>query len=906
MATFSPKVRLWPGKSLSDDASTWGVGVDITSYVRQPGQDGGQRISYTNGRQDEGNQIDAGTLNLTLDNRTGIWSPQNVNGTYHGQLGRSTPIQLAVDVASDDFNRTAGAGLGTSSSGHAWTATSSWSRDGTAATGQPAVSAVGRAQLGGADTRDFDLRYTCWVNQVATGASLIMGGAGRYASSTDTLHFRCEFTTAGQVDARIGQWTGAGLVDLAVAASVFTYAANTKVRVRCVADGTNVRMKIWKPANPADPDADEPDAWNSVGTDPGAGGLQVGLMTWRLTGNTNVSPIIYADDFAVEAIEWTGSVVQWPSRWDKTGNNSWAPIQAAGQLRRLRQGQGLLQSPLRRQLATYSPTGFWPLEDGAGSTQFASAVTNRQPGIPDRVSAAGSDDLPGASVAPTFDAADSSIMFRTVRTSAGSSGFAVMFLFKLSSLPGGTTRLARIYVNDQIVSRWDITISDTIIGLEGYSAVSPGVTVVTTNIGMAAIINPVQWVAVQLETDLISGARIDWDFIVHQVGETDYYAQASNYVTPATAAPVVTSVTLGGTLLQGAAFSMLWVGPNSLPFVDNTFSLVSSGYEGELAADRAARVALEAGVPLDVEAGDSEPMGAQREGTVLEVLRSCEGADYGILYETAGGRLGFRPRTARFNPSPLMTLDMASGHLAEAPEPIYDDQRLRNVWTVARVGGSSATVVDDASVAADGEVAGSDSINVQQDAVLENHAAWRVHLGVEDGLRWPSIVLDFARNPDLLTYWRSRQYGFRFTVETGLPQVAGAEADVIAEGYQAELWPDGWRVTLNCSSASPWRVAVLDDASEPVRLDTAGSELASGVTTTATSWSVATTEGPIWSTATTFPFDLKCEGEIVTVSAISGGASPQTFTVTRSVNGIIKAHSAGAAVSLAYPSRLAL
>lgn len=906
MSTFTPEVRLWPGKNFSLDSSTWGLGVDITSYVRQPGQDGGQVISYSNGRQDEGNQIDAGTLNLTLDNRTGIWTPQNVNGIYYGLLNRNTPIQLADATGSDDFTRSAGAGLGTSSSGQLWTVTSSWALTGTTATSSPVVNGISLATLAGADATDFDMRYTCWSPVVATGSSLIMSGMGRCVDLTDSLVFRCEFTTGGMVDARIGWYhTLGGVIDLGVAANVFSYAANTKIRVRCQADGTVVRMKIWKPANPALPDADEPEAWNATGEDTVTTGTKIGLSAWRLAGNTNVgTPAIAVDDFTVSAVEWTGSVVQWPTRWSKKGNNAWAPIQAAGVLRRLRQGQGELQSPLRRQLMSYSPQGFWPLEDGAGSTQFASAVPGRQPGIMDRVTAGALDDLPGAFLSPTFDDADSSISFRTARSAPGEVGFAVMFLFKLASLPGGTTRLCRIYPTGS-VARWEVTVSDTAIAINGYNAGDP-TAVHTGSIAMAAIINPREWVAVQLETEITPGDHVDWDFIVHQVGEVNYYAQTGSYLTASTAAPVVTSVTLGGTLLDGASFSSLWIGSNDLPFVDNTFSLVSAGYEGELASVRAARVAAEVGLPLDVEAGDSEPMGAQREGTVLGVLRSCEAADYGLLYEGKSGRLAFRPRTARFNPTNVLTLSMVSGHLAEAPEPVYDDQQLRNVWTLTRQGGSSATVRDEDSIDLDGEVAGSDTINVQQDPVLEQHAAWRVYLGVQEGLRWPSIVLDFARNPSLLTYWRSRRYGFRFAVSTGLTQVAGAEADVIAEGYQAELWPDGWRVTLNCSGASPWDVAVLEDATTPVRLDTAGCVLAEDIDTTEVGWDVSTTTGPIWNTATTFPILMKCEGEIISVSAISGATAAQTLTVTRSVNGVVKAHSTGAAVSLAYPSRLAL
>jgi hypothetical protein len=220
-------------------------------------------------------------------------------------------------------------------------------------------------------------------------------------------------------------------------------------------------------------------------------------------------------------------------------------------------------------------------------------------------------------------------------------------------------------------------------------------------------------------------------------------------------------------------------------------------------------------------------MGPQREGSPYSsraaLVRECR-LRRCCTRRDRGWR--FRPRTARYNPTSALTLTVASGHLSEPPEPIYDDQRLRNVWNVSRVDGSSATVVDDASVALEGEFSDSDSINVKSDGVLvEPCRVAHVSRRVQDELRWPSITLDFARNPALLQYWRSRRYGFKFTVVTGLAQVTGAEPSVIAEGYLAELWPDGWRVTLNCSGAAPWDVAVVESATTPVRLDTAGSTL---------------------------------------------------------------------------------
>jgi hypothetical protein len=44
----------------------------------------------------------------------------------------------------------------------------------------------------------------------------------------------------------------------------------------------------------------------------------------------------------------------------------------------------------------------------------------------------------------------------------------------------------------------------------------------------------------------------------------------------------------------------------------------------------------------------------------------------------------------------------------------------------------------------------------------------------------------------------------------------------------------------------------------------------------------------------------------MTVTDISGSSSPQTFTVTRSVNGVVKSHAIGDPVRLFTPYRVAL
>ena len=59
---------------------------------------------------------------------------------------------------------------------------------------------------------------------------------------------------------------------------------------------------------------------------------------------------------------------------------------------------------------------------------------------------------------------------------------------------------------------------------------------------------------------------------------------------------------------------------------------------------------------------------------------------------------------------------------------------------------------------------------------------------------------------------------------------------------------------------------------------------------------------PLWTTtAGDFPLDIAVDGERITVTNITGSSSPQTFTVTRSVNGVVKSHSSGADVRLWTP-----
>ena len=76
-------------------AGTW---VDVTGYCLV--RDDSGTIAITRGIRDEGSQTDPSTCTLELDNRDGRFSPRNPSGPYFGLIGRNTPIRVSVPDGS--------------------------------------------------------------------------------------------------------------------------------------------------------------------------------------------------------------------------------------------------------------------------------------------------------------------------------------------------------------------------------------------------------------------------------------------------------------------------------------------------------------------------------------------------------------------------------------------------------------------------------------------------------------------------------------------------------------------------------------------------------------------------------------------------------------------------------------
>jgi len=239
----------------------------------------------------------------------------------------------------------------------------------------------------------------------------------------------------------------------------------------------------------------------------------------------------------------------------------------------------------------------------------------------------------------------------------------------------------------------------------------------------------------------------------------------------------------------------------------------TTGYAGETASERIARVFAEEGIPFEewLPAPTHDiPLGPQPVGTPLDVARDAELAGHGILYEsTRTWALGYRPLQSRYHQPASLVIDLAKYRVTgntgrEVLQPVRDDARLRNEWTVSRPGGPSVTLINEAHQKRHGRFDDSITVNVAGDDALSNEAGWRVHEGTFGGLRYSSLSIDLGANPNLITPWLLTRLGDRIDRVNHSGQHPTGTVSLALEGYSATIRPREWQIQANVEPYKPW------------------------------------------------------------------------------------------------------
>jgi len=619
-----------------------------------------------------------------------------------------------------------------------------------------------------------------------------------------------------------------------------------------------------------------------------------------------------------------GEIVAWPSQWDNTGNDVWVTIEAAGILRRLSQGDSPLHSTLYRGLLrnTVNPViAYWPMEDGAESTSLASAVAN---GLSATIG--GTPTLSSYTGFPCSDAipvlANGSVTGAVpAYTVTGST--QVRFLVAIPAA-GDTNgkRLCSITTTGS-VRTWILVYgsgSGGTLQLNAYD--EDGVLLDQTGVFGFNMNGSAKRVSMEMTQN---GADVD---VLMQGFEVDYPTVGAS--TPDTFVGMtvgrVTRISLS--IGQGpgeTAFGHLSLQKQISGLTDEVSQI--NAYSGENPTSRLRRLCIEEAVPFRSIAHASYSdvagfMGPQRSNNLVTLLQECVDTDLGILYEPRDEfGLQYRTRLSLYNQAAKLALSYTNSDLFAPPIPVDDDQLSQNDITVKRDQGSSArSVLETGALSVLPPPAGigrydvSPTVSLEDDTLLADQAGWRLLLGTVDEPRYPTMTVHlkratFTANYDLTAAVLTLGIGDRITISDAPSQVPAGDISQIAQSYTETIDQFEHIISFNGAPESPYHIAVVDDATLG-RADTDGSSLTAAVDSTAVSLSVATTAGPVWvdsaAYASEFPFDVMIGGEVMTVTAITGTASPQTFTVTRSVNGVVKAQTTGTDIRLAQPMIISL
>ncbi|MGW3110563.1 hypothetical protein [Streptomyces sp. NPDC001091] len=801
-----------------------GVWTDITSDVYTA-----NGITIERGRPDEAPRTDPGSCKMELNNRSGKYSPRNARSPLYGLIGRNTPVRVSVPGPTTYLEL-----------------------DGTA-TNTASTPSTAALNL----TGDLDLRWEGEADWNSAGAQILIGKWGaagnrsyhlRLQTGQLWMHFSTDGTTgysagralpalparaavrgtvdvdngAGGINIRLytapslaGPWTDIGGYTVGTPTPVFVSTAPLTIAPQQLDLATPVRQPVtgrcYRAEVRASIDGPLVAAPDFTAQAPGTASFTDSAgRAWTVNGTAAISN---------RRVRFTGEVSSWPSRWDVSGKDVRVPIEAAGVLRRYGQGAKPLSSTLRRRVPSGAPLVYWPMEDGAASSQASSGISGRSPLRVAGLTFGGDDYPPGSGPLPTLG---SSASLDGRVTGAKPGGWHVEMVYRLATLPaseqtmltltlapgtGGVTQvLCRVSANGVRVQCLDG---------DGSIVANFLLTDVPATAAFVGVWNRLQ--IFSSTSGSTTNITVGWRDVITNLWRYCYTGYTG---TPGTLTGIRNT---WAAPFQGMAMGHLaaWDtgGSSATTSSISTFDRADDGFLGETAGNRMIRLSGEEGIPVAVygQLNAEEPLGSQRPDTVMNLMEEAADVDGGILYEKRD-RLGlvYRDRTSMYNQTPALVLDyLAPGHVAPPLEPVDDDQSVRNDITVTREGGSSARVTLDTGTLS--TQAPPNGVGVYDEAVTLNlyndeqtlqQAGWRLRLRTVDEARYPVVNIDLAAAPSLVDKVSALDSGDRIRILNPPAWLPPGPIDLITQGYSETIGhPNHWNLSLNCTPASPWTVA---------------------------------------------------------------------------------------------------
>jgi hypothetical protein len=582
----------------------------------------------------------------------------------------------------------------------------------------------------------------------------------------------------------------------------------------------------------------------------------------------------------------------------------WIDIEAQGQLRQIGLWTTPLRSPIYRDISGIATLlGYWPLEDSEKATQLSNAAPNGQPGQAAGVTFRGADGADGSDKVVLVKLADASSMTGKFAAASSTAGWQTCFSLKIPTVASGTDRAMFTWAASNGYT-WQILANSANYTVTVTDRSGTLLATNSTTYGVGA--EPGQWIRFACKAS-VSAGTVTVSYSWYPQGGGLLYSSGMSFA-GTVGALVRWSIVANANTDNGAYGHVVGVTGTADNFLGGYHFVSFNGYVGERAEDRFKRLCSEEGIFATYVGAIASTwiMGRQPPATFLELLKEVAATEDALIFDSRLA-IGLTMRTRRDRYNQTSKLDLTFGVNVAVPlQEEIDDLDIHNVVTVSQRDGSDVTVADTTGPQGTqnppsgvGEYKQTIDVNVGDEGDLGLLAGWWLKKGTIPGARYKQITvdLDAPTGAALTTAVNSVDIGDRITLSGRTPDKLG----LLVIGIDEEIETMRRRVTFTTVPDDVWNPAVYGGATAKRY----------GITNCTTNASMTTTVGSLVAVVaadqfgTNLPYDLLVTGERMTVTAVGavvGGT--QTLTVTRSVNGVVKAHAAGEPVQL-HPDQLA-
>lgn len=578
--------------------------------------------------------------------------------------------------------------------------------------------------------------------------------------------------------------------------------------------------------------------------------------------------------------------------------NRWVEMKCTGPLGTVGRWRDVIASPLYTQINSISSVrGYWPGEDGSDATVMSSASAGVDPAAVSGVTFGSADGPPGSNKLMVINSGG--VVNGFFPTDISTTAWQVQWATNLTGADA-TERQAFAWRTSNGYW-WVLQASTTTYRILIIDSTNTTIhTLNSTNGGVTAGDD----IIFRVKCTLSAGTwtvEVGW----YSAGEgSPFFGFTTTFA--GTAGRPVRWKSGANTVMVGAYLGHVFATTGVADDLQG-YAMVQAinGYPGETTADRLTRILEGRGIPIEIvgDDGHATEMGAQRPGTVKQQMQEIARTEQGLIYESPDGRgLRFALRHSLYAQANTPALELTwPDDIAPGLQELSTTQELYNVVIAQDQSGTSVVVTE-----TEGRYGTADppngagiidkTVGVNMfDADNVRHAAnsyLRFYQQVE---KFTDITVDLDANPGLRTAVEAADVGEFIRLSGRTPddqllmiiKVSGATSR------------KRHTVTFTTLPGDLFSIGTYDGDR---RYGVASCTLASGVTSSATSLTLSLADDESWST-TAEPYDLLIAGEVVrvtTMNARTGSSAPysQTCTVTRSINGVVKAQAAGAVVKI--------